>query len=92
VPFLAQFLQPANITKYSGEMNLELWLDDYHLAWQLGGVDDDRFIICNLPLFLADSVRAWLEHLPTRHIHNWADLVKVFVGSFQGTYVRPGNS
>jgi hypothetical protein len=44
-------------------MNPKLWLDDYHLACQLGGVDDDRFIICNLPLFLADSVKAWLEHL-----------------------------
>ena len=25
-------------------------------------------------------------------IHDWADLVKVFVENFQGTYVRPGNS
>jgi len=25
-------------------------------------------------------------------IHDWADLVKIFVGNFQGTYVRPGNS
>ena len=25
-------------------------------------------------------------------IHNCSDLVKVFVGNFQGTYVRPGNS
>jgi len=24
-------------------------------------------------------------------IHDWADLVKIFVGNFQGTYVRPGN-
>jgi hypothetical protein len=30
--------------------------------------------------------------LPARRIHNWADLVKVFVGNFQGTYVRLGNS
>jgi hypothetical protein len=45
-------------------------------------MDDDRFIIHNIPLFLADSVRAWLEHLPARCIHNWADLVKVFMGNF----------
>ena len=25
-------------------------------------------------------------------IHDWRDLVKVFVGNFQGTYARPGNS
>jgi hypothetical protein len=55
-------------------------------------VDDDRFIIRNLPLFLADSVRAWLEHLSAHHIHNWANLIKVFVVNFQGTYVYPGNS
>jgi hypothetical protein len=44
-PFLARFRQPANVTKYSGETNPELWLDDYRLAYQLGGVDNDRFII-----------------------------------------------
>jgi len=25
-------------------------------------------------------------------IHDWADLVRIFVGNFQGTYVRPRNS
>jgi len=25
-------------------------------------------------------------------IHNWRDLVKIFVRNFQGTYVRPENS
>jgi hypothetical protein len=89
--FLTWFRQPANVTKYSREMNPELWLDDYHLACQLGSTDDDRFIIRNLPLFLADSARAWPEHLPTRRIHNWADLIKVSMGNFQGTYVRPSN-
>jgi hypothetical protein len=81
-PFPARFRQPANATKYSGETNPELWLDDYRLACQLGGTNDDCFIICNLPLFLADSVRAWPEHLLARRIHNWADLVKVFMGNF----------
>jgi hypothetical protein len=53
-----RFQQPANVTKYSGETNPELWLDDYHLVCQLGDVDDDRFIIRNLPLFLANPARA----------------------------------
>jgi hypothetical protein len=59
---------------------------------QLGGADDDNLIIRNLPLFLSDAARAWLEHLPPAQISNWDDLVKAFAGNFQGTYVRPGNS
>jgi hypothetical protein len=47
-------------------------------------------IIRNLPLHLADSARAWLEHLPANQIHDWHDLVETFVGNFQGTYLRPG--
>jgi hypothetical protein len=65
---------------------------DYRLACQLGGMDDDNLIIRNLPLFLSDAARAWLEHLPPAQISNWDDLVKAFAGNFQGTYVRPGNS
>ena len=80
--FPARFRQPANLTKYSGETNPELWLADYRLACQLGGADDDLLIIRNLPLHLADTARAWLEHLPERMIHDWADLVRIFVGNF----------
>jgi hypothetical protein len=58
----------------------------------LGGTDDDNLIIRNLPLFLSDAARAWLEHLPPAQIFDWDDLVKAFAGNFQGTYVRPGNS
>jgi hypothetical protein len=65
---------------------------DYRLACQLGGTDDDNLVICNLPLFLSHSARAWLEHLPPGQISNWDDLVQAFAGNFQGTYVRPGNS
>jgi hypothetical protein len=91
-PFPARFRAPTTITKYSGETRPELWLADYRLACQLGGTDDDNLIICNLPLFLSDAARAWLEHLPPAHISDWDDLVKAFAGNFQGTYVRPGNS
>jgi hypothetical protein len=31
-------------------------------------------------------------HLPASQIHNWDDLVRTFVGNFQGMYVHPGNS
>jgi hypothetical protein len=63
-PFPARIRAPTTITKYSGETRPELWLADYRLACQLRGTDDDNLIICNLPLFLSDAARAWLEHLP----------------------------
>jgi hypothetical protein len=91
-PFSTWFRTSTTITKYSGETRPELWLADYRLACQLGGMDDDNLIICNLPLFLSDAARAWLEHLPPAQISNWDELVKAFAGNFQGTYVRPGNS
>jgi hypothetical protein len=90
--FPTRFLAPTTITKYSGETRPELWLADYRLAFQLGGTNDDNLIIRNLPLFLSDVARAWLEHLPPAQISNWDDLVKAFAGNFQRTYVRPGNS
>jgi hypothetical protein len=91
-PFLTRFCASTTITKYSGETRPELWLADYRLACQLRGTDDDNLIIRNIPLFLSDAARAWLEHLPPAQISNWDDLVKAFAGNFQGTYVRPGNS
>jgi hypothetical protein len=69
-PFPARFRPPTTITKYSGETRPELWLADYRLACQLGGMDDDNLIIRNLPLFLSDAARAWLEHLPPAQISN----------------------
>jgi hypothetical protein len=91
-PFPTRFRTPTTITKYSGETRPELWLADYRLACQLGGTNYDNLIIRNLPLFLSDVARAWLEHLPPAQISNWDDLVKAFASNFQGTYVRPGNS
>jgi hypothetical protein len=86
------FRQPTSIDKYNGETDPRVWLNDYRLACQLGGATTDEVIIRNLPLHLADSARTWLEHLPASQIHNWDDLVRTFVGNYQGTYVRPGNS
>jgi hypothetical protein len=90
--FPQRFRQPTTIGKYNGETDPHVWLNDYRLACQLGGATSDEVIIRNLPLHLADSARTWLEHLPTSKIHNWDDLVRTFVGNFQGMYVRPGNS
>jgi hypothetical protein len=67
-PFPTRFRAPTTITKCSGETRPELWLADYRLAYQLGGTDDDNLIIRNLPLFLSDAARVWLEHLPPAQI------------------------
>jgi hypothetical protein len=90
--FPQRFRQPSTIVKYNGETDPRVWLNDYRLACQLGGATSDEVIIRNLPLHLGDLARTWLEHLPASQIHNWDDLVRTFVGNFQGTYVRPGNS
>jgi hypothetical protein len=90
--FPQRFRQPTTIVKYNRETDPRVWLNDYRLACQLGGATSDEVIIRNLPLHLGDSARTWLEHLPASQIHNWDDLVCTFVGNFQGTYVRPGNS
>jgi hypothetical protein len=47
-------------------------------------------MIKNLPLYLDDSARTWLKHLSRDKIQDWADLRRVFVSNFQGTYMRPG--
>jgi len=84
--------RPA-LQKYNGETKPELWLADFKLACQLGGArGDDRAIIRQLPLFLSDTARRWLEELPANQIYDWIDLVRVFEGKFKGTYIRPGNS
>ena len=48
-------------------------------------MNNDDFIIHNLPLFLAKLARAWLEHLSSNAIQSWADLKEIFVENFQGT-------
>ena len=89
--FPPRYRPSTNIPKYSGETNPGLCLQDYRLACQASGADNDHFIIRNLPLFLADSARAWLEHLPSDAIQGWADLRQISVGNFQGMYKHPGN-
>jgi hypothetical protein len=90
--FPQRFCQPTSIDKYTWETDPRVWLNDYHLACQLGGATTDEVIIRNLPLHLADSAQTWLEHLQPNQIHNWDELVRTFVGYFHGTYVHPGNS
>jgi hypothetical protein len=78
--------------KYTGDTNPDVWLQDYRLACRAGGATDELFIIQYLPICLGENVRAWLDFLPADSIGCSADLRKVFIGNFQGTYVSPGNS
>jgi hypothetical protein len=89
-PFPQWYHTLNSVLKYSGESNPSLWLEDYRLAYQAGGSNNDYFIIHNILLFLANSARTWLDHRPDS-IRGWTDLKEIFVGNFQGTYTRPRN-
>jgi hypothetical protein len=78
------------VPRYDGDTNRSVWLEDYRLACHVGGATDDLFVIKNLPLYLGDSARTWLEHLPRNKINDWTDLRRVFVSNFQGMYMRLG--
>jgi hypothetical protein len=60
-------------------------------GWRIIWVDDDLFIIQFLSLYLAESTKAWLDHLSRNAINCWDDLWEVFTDNLQGTYVHPGN-
>jgi hypothetical protein len=36
-PILPRFRQPTTVSKYSGETDPQVWLNDYRLACQMGG-------------------------------------------------------
>ena len=59
-----------------------IWLKDFWLTYQVGGVDDDLFIIQYLPICMGEHVRAWLEFLLHDSIRDWADLKRIFIGNF----------
>jgi hypothetical protein len=56
-----------------------------------GGANDDLFVILFLTIYLPDSARAWLDHLPRNIMNRWYDLWGIFTGIFQGMYMHPGN-
>jgi hypothetical protein len=84
--FPQMFLGANNIIKYHGKTIPSIWLEDYHLAWRAGGADRDLFIIQFLPIYLADTSRSWIDHLPRNSIDCWEDLKEIFITNFQGTY------
>jgi hypothetical protein len=87
--FPSRFRAPTNVPRYDGDTNPSVWLEDYRPACHAGGATDDLFVIKNMPLYLGDSARTWLEHLPRDKINDWTYPCRVFIGNFQGTYMRP---
>jgi hypothetical protein len=62
--FPKHFRSSNNVVKYDGKTSPNVWLEDYRLVCRAGGVDDNLFIIQFRPTYLADTARAWLNHLP----------------------------
>jgi hypothetical protein len=91
VCFPKHFHVPNDVIKYDGKTNPSVWLEDYHLTCRVGGADDDLFIIQFLPIYLADTSRAWLDHFPRNSIDCWEDLKEIFTSNFRGKYMRFDN-
>jgi hypothetical protein len=74
VKFPSCFRAPTNIPRYDGDTNPSVWLEDYQLTCHAWGAIDDLFVIKNLPLYLSDSARTWLERLLQYKINDWTDV------------------
>jgi hypothetical protein len=68
------FQAPNNDIKYDSKTNLTVWLEDYCLTCKLSGANNILFIIQLLPIYLADSARAWPDHLPRNTLDSWEDV------------------
>ena len=90
--FPSRFKAPTSVPKYNGESDPSIWLENYRLGCQAGGANDELFMVRLLPLYLDDSARAWIQHLPASSINNWRELRNAFIGNFQGTYTRPSTT
>jgi hypothetical protein len=77
----------AGLNKFTGESKPETWLDDYRVAVQIGG-GNDNIAMKHLSLMLDGSARAWLNQLAPSSIYCWEDLARVFVKTFEGTCKR----
>jgi hypothetical protein len=80
--FPKHFRVPNNIIKYDGKTNPNVCLEDYCLACRAGGAYDDLFIIQFLPIYLANTTRAWLDHLLGNSIDCLEDLKEIFTINF----------
>src|SRR3954471_10462839 len=82
------FRLATGVSKFTGESKPDTWLEDYRVAVQIGG-GNDEVAMKHLPLMLEGSARAWLNQLAPSSIYPWEDLARVFVRTFEGTCKRP---
>ena len=61
------------VSKFTGESKLDTWLEDYRVAVQIGG-GNDEVAMKHMPLMLEGSARAWLNQLAPSSIYTWEDL------------------
>jgi hypothetical protein len=62
-PFLAKFMLPRDMPKYTGAVKPEDWLLDYVTAVDIAG-GNKRIVVCYVVLMLTGSARTWLNSLP----------------------------
>jgi hypothetical protein len=87
-PFLAKFVLPRDMPKYTGVVKPEDWLSDYLTAINIvGGIK--RTAVRYTPLMLIGSARTWLNSLPALQINSWHDFQEAFIKNFIGTYKQP---
>ena len=77
------FRLATGVSKFTGESKPDTWLEDYRVAIQIGG-GNDEVSMKHLPLMLEGSARAWLNQLAPNSIYTWEDLARVFVRTFEG--------
>ena len=82
------FRLAEGVSKFTGKSKPDTWIEDYRMAVQIGGGNDD-VAMKHLPLMLEGSARAWLNQLAPRSIFCWEELARVFTKTFEGTYKRP---
>ena len=63
----------TGVSKFNGEFKPDTWREDYRVAVQIGG-GNDEVAMKHLPLMLEGSARAWLNQLTPSSIYTWEDL------------------
>ena len=72
------FRLATGVRKFIGESKPDTWLEDYRVAVQIGG-GNDEVAMKHRPLMLEGTARAWLNQLAPNNIYTWEDLARVFV-------------
>ena len=75
------FRLATGVSKFTGESKPETWLEDYRVAVQIGG-ENDEVAMKHLPLMLEGLAKAWLTQLAPGSIYSWEELARVFVRTF----------